>query len=163
MWSNHIILYWPYLHWYAAAGFCDAEEILTESGTTFYWPETIATETTTFTCPLGEGVTVDRSCGAGGVWGQFDEIGCGESISGQLNNLVDLFLNVKPTHIILLYSDFKSYLHIAIAYHWVLRNSCIKSIHNYWAIWNKCKRAEWSSIGHCCQLYYKTGIICGWL
>ena len=91
---------------HAAAGFCDAEEILTESGTTFYWPETIVTETATFTCPLGEGVTVDRICGAKGEWGQFDEIGCGESISRQLNNLVDLFLNVKLPHIIL-YSDFK--------------------------------------------------------
>ena len=69
-------------------------------------------------CPLGEGVTVERSCGAGGVWGQFDEIGCGESISGQLNNLVDLFLNVKLTHTYYTVTS-KDYscLHIAIAYH----------------------------------------------
>jgi hypothetical protein len=44
---------------------------------------------------MGERVIVNRSCGAGGLWGQFDETLCGESISGQLNNLVDLFLNVK--------------------------------------------------------------------
>ena len=108
---------YSYIDNYAAFGFCDAEEILTESGTTFYWPETIGTKTATFTCPLGEGSTVDRICGDGGVWDQFNEIGCGESISAQLNHLIDLFLNVKlniSTHII--YKDY-SYLRIAIAYH----------------------------------------------
>ena len=48
-----------------------------------------------FMCPLGRQVLVIRSCGAGGVWSQFDENACGASISGQLSNLVNLFSNVR--------------------------------------------------------------------
>ena len=50
-----------------------------------------------FVCPLDQLIT--RSCGAGGVWGQFDETACGSSVSGQLNGLVDLFSNVRYTPI----------------------------------------------------------------
>ena len=80
---------------YTAAGFCDAETILSESGTTFFWPETRGGQNAMFMCPLGQQVSVPRSCGAGGVWSQFDANICGAGISGQLNNLVDLFSNVR--------------------------------------------------------------------
>ena len=86
-----------YMHTYkyAATGFCEAETILSESGTTFFWPETRGGQNATFICPSSQQVSVTRSCGAGGVWSQFDENTCGASISGQLNNLVNLFSNVR--------------------------------------------------------------------
>ena len=80
---------------HAATGFCDAESIPSESGTTFYWPETWGGETATFICPLSPESLVTRSCGIGGVWSQFDENACSASVSGQLSNLINLFNNVR--------------------------------------------------------------------
>lgn len=89
------------IHWhnnYAANGFCDAETILSESGITFYWPETQRGVTATFTCPLNREIVVARSCGIGGEWSGFDESACDrDGISGQLNDLIDLFSNVRPS------------------------------------------------------------------
>ena len=78
----------------AATGFCDAETISSESGTTFYWPETRGGVNATFTCPLNREIVVTRSCVIGGEWSQFDESAC-DGISGQLSNLIDLFSNVR--------------------------------------------------------------------
>ncbi len=77
-----------------ATGFCDEETNLSESGTTFIWPETQGEQTATFVCPLNRQFQVTRSCGIGGVWDQFDETACG-TITGQLNNLINLFSNVR--------------------------------------------------------------------
>lgn len=51
--------------------------------------------TEVFECPLGERAMVERTCDVMDVWSQFDQNACGDSISGQLNNLVDLFSNVR--------------------------------------------------------------------
>ena len=43
-----------------------------------------------------------RSCDIGGVWNQFDENAC-DSLSGQLNILIDLFSNVREIMVIICY------------------------------------------------------------
>ena len=78
---------------YVATGFCDAETISLESGTTYYWPETLGGEVATFTCPSEAEVVVTRSCSVGGVWLPFNEGAC-EGVSEQLNELSDSFTNV---------------------------------------------------------------------
>jgi hypothetical protein len=85
-----------------AARDCEAEIIRSETGTTYEWPSTAEGGVATFRCPLVENSIeiVSRRCGAGGVWGQFDETACGTSISGQLNNLVNLFSNVRQNWVI---------------------------------------------------------------
>ena len=76
---------------------CEAEVIRSETGITYVWPSTAEGGIATFRCPLVENrvEVVNRSCGAGGVWDQFDETACGSSVSGQLNILIDLFSNVR--------------------------------------------------------------------
>ena len=95
-----IIQYNYYYITIIATGFCDEETIVSESGTTFLWPESQVGERAMFVCPLDQLITISRSCGAGGVWGQFDETTCGSSISGQLNGLVDLFSNVRKNKLL---------------------------------------------------------------
>ena len=80
---------------HAVNGFCDEETVLSKSGTTYVWSETLGGQSAMFTCPFGEQVPVTRNCSVGGVWSQFNETICGTSISGQLNTLVDLFSNVR--------------------------------------------------------------------
>ena len=80
-----------------AARDCEAEVIRSETGITYVWPSTAEGGIATFRCPLVENrvEVVNRSCGARGVWDQFDETACGSSVSGQLNILIDLFSNVR--------------------------------------------------------------------
>ena len=80
-----------------AARDCEAEVIRSETGITYVWPSTAEGGIATFRCPPVENrvEVVNRSCGAGGVWDQFDETACGSSVSGQLNILIDLFSNVR--------------------------------------------------------------------
>lgn len=78
----------------AVTGFCDAEMTVSESGTTFVWPETRGGETANFTCTLSPDVYVTRMCDVGGVWLSFDETTCGV-VLGLLNTLNDSFTNVR--------------------------------------------------------------------
>ena len=73
---------------------CCAENVSTESGTMYVWPETRSGDTATFTCPLSLGFTVTRSCSIEGEWQSFDEDACGV-VSGQLSKLKDTFSNVS--------------------------------------------------------------------
>ena len=75
-------------------GFCDAEMTLSESGTTFVWPETRGGDTAIFFCPLNSGFNETRVCSVGGVWLSFDETSCGV-VLGLLNTLNDSFSNVR--------------------------------------------------------------------
>lgn len=75
-------------------GFCDAEMILSESGTTFVWPETLGGDSALFICPLSPLFNETRACDIGGVWLTFDETACGV-ILGVLNTLNDSFSNVR--------------------------------------------------------------------
>ena len=75
-------------------GFCDNETISTESGTTYYWPETPSGDVAIFTCPLNTEVVTTRNCSVEGVWLSFNEEAC-DGISEQLNKLNDSFTNVR--------------------------------------------------------------------
>ena len=75
-------------------GCCAAENVTTESGTTYVWPQTLGGETATFTCPLSPEFTVTRSCQFGEAWLSFDEDGCGV-VSQQLKRVENLFNNVR--------------------------------------------------------------------
>ena len=75
-------------------GCCDAENISTESGTTYIWPDRLGGEVATFTCPLSPNFSVNRSCSIGGVWQSFNEEGCGV-VNEKLNRLENMFTNVR--------------------------------------------------------------------
>ena len=75
-------------------GFCDAEETVSDSGTTFVWPETVGGDTALFICPLSPSFNVTRLCDIGGEWQPFDETACGV-VLGILNTLNDSFSNVR--------------------------------------------------------------------
>ena len=75
-------------------GFCDAEETVSDSGTTFVWPETLGGDTAFFTCPLNPSFNVARLCDFGGEWLPFDKMACGV-VFGILNTLNDSFSNVR--------------------------------------------------------------------
>lgn len=75
-------------------GCCAAENVTTQSGTPYIWPQILGGETAIFTCPLSPDFTVTRSCVFGGVWQQFDEDGCGV-VDGQLIGLENTFNNVR--------------------------------------------------------------------
>ena len=79
-----------------AAGCCAAENVTTQNGTTYVWPQTFGGDTATFICPLSPEFTVTRSCQFGGEWQRFDEDGCGV-VSGQLAGLEDTFNNVRKS------------------------------------------------------------------
>lgn len=75
-------------------GFCDAEETLSETGTTFIWPETRGNDFALFICPLSPSFNATRLCDIGGEWLLFDETSCGVLL-GILNTLNDSFSNVR--------------------------------------------------------------------
>ena len=75
-------------------GCCAAENVTSQSGTTYIWPQRFGGETAVFTCPLSPEFTVTRSCHFGGVWQLFDEDGCGV-VNGQLSRLESTFNNVS--------------------------------------------------------------------
>ena len=79
-----------------AARDCEAENIRSETGTTYVWPSTAEGDDATFHCPLIENreEPVRRRCGTGGVWGAFNEEACGV-VNEQLNRLNDSFNNVS--------------------------------------------------------------------
>ena len=79
-----------------AVGCCVAENVTSQSGTTYIWPQIFGRESATFTCPLSPEFTVTRSCQFGGVWQQFDEDGCGV-VNGQLTRLENIFNNVRKS------------------------------------------------------------------
>ena len=98
-----------------------------ESGVTLYWPETLGGSTSTSTCPLSNETMATRTCAVGGVWMPFDENSC-SSFSGQLNDLVDLFSNVRdPNLVVSLALINKCCLHHT-ADNRHLRNSCVKTV-----------------------------------
>ena len=70
---------------------------MSQSGTTYIWPQVFGGETATFTCPLSPEFMVTRSCQFGGVWQEFDEYGC-DTVNGQLIRLESLFNNVRKSH-----------------------------------------------------------------
>ena len=74
---------------------------MSESGTTFVWPETRGGDTAIFFCPLSPRFNATRMCGIGGVWLSFDETTCGV-ILGLLNTLNDSFSNVRLQNTLLL-------------------------------------------------------------
>ena len=86
-------------------GFCDAEETVSDSGTTFIWPETRGGDTALFICPLSPLFNVTRLCDFGGEWLLFDETACGV-ILGILNTLNDSFSNVRLLLSVLLISSY---------------------------------------------------------
>ena len=79
---------------YIDTGFCDAEAIISTSGTTFEWRETSGGSSDTFVCPLNVNFNTTRMCDVGGVWLSFDETACGV-VLGALNRLNDSFSNVR--------------------------------------------------------------------
>ena len=81
----------------AETGFCDAELTISDSGTTFVWPETSGGDIANFTCPLSPQAFATRTCDIGGVWQSFDETACGV-VLGLLNVLNDSFSNVRKTY-----------------------------------------------------------------
>ena len=87
------------------------------SGTTYEWPRTAIGDDATFRCPLVENrvVAVNRSCGAGGVWGDFEEEACGV-VNEQLNQLNSSFNDVSDDCMDLSHSV-GSYCNIFYAYY----------------------------------------------
>ena len=82
------------IHKFIDTGFCDAEAIISTSGTTFIWPETTGGSSAIFFCPLSDDFYATRMCDVGGVWLLFDETACGV-VLGELNRLNDSFSNVR--------------------------------------------------------------------
>lgn len=60
----------------------------------------------TFTCPFNVEVVTTRTCTTGGSWLPFNEDAC-QTFSGQLNDLLDLFTNVRQN-----YGSFLNMFHV---------------------------------------------------
>ena len=73
---------------------CEAEVVESTSGTTYTWPGTFEGNAASFMCPLSPAVSVNRTCGVGGVWEPFNEEACGV-VNEQLNQLNSSFNNVR--------------------------------------------------------------------
>ena len=73
---------------------CEAEVVMSETGTTYVWPPTHDGDVANFLCPLSPMVTVSRRCGAGRVWQVFNAEACGV-VNEQLNRLNNSFNNVS--------------------------------------------------------------------
>ena len=73
---------------------CEAEDIRSETGTTYRWPKTSQGGVANFSCPLMPLVIVSRRCGVGGVWEEFSEAACGV-VNARLNRLNNSFNNVS--------------------------------------------------------------------
>ena len=76
--------------------FCEAEVNVTDSGTTYNWPKTLAGELAAISCPFSDKFSVNRSCDVNGEWLSFNQTDCGV-VFEQLIGLNNAFNNVCET------------------------------------------------------------------
>ena len=72
---------------------CPAENVLTESGISYFWPITFGGQTAILTCPLNSNVLVTRNCNSEGSWQTITDNGC--TINEQLGRINNSFANVR--------------------------------------------------------------------